>query len=349
MHITQTQAKLQHAITQVVDHKKIFGVSANVETGDGALTFTGSAGNLKPESQYFIASTTKLYVTALVMQLRKEGKLSLDDSISKHIDNQFLQNLLVFKGIDYTRQITIRHLLAHTSGLPDYFQQKKSSGKSLQDELTSGEDRSWTFEQVIEEVKKMKPTFKPGESGKALYSDTNYQILGRIIEIITGKKISAVLPERVFDPLGLKQTYLYENSQDTAPAALYFKERPLPIPLAMTSFGPDGGIVSTSGELMIFIKAFFKGVLFPTEYFGEMKRWNKIFFPLEYGVGVARFKLPRLFSPFKAMPELLGHSGLSGAFAFYSPEKDVYLTGTVNQINHPDISYRLMLQFLDAF
>lgn len=347
MDIVQTQANLQRTITKVVDNKKIFGVSAGVEKGDGLLTFIGSAGNLNPESQYFIASTTKLYMTVLAMRLRKEGKLSLDDHISKYIDNQVWQNLLVFKGIDYAREITVRHLLAHTSGLPDYFQQKKRSGKSLQDELTSGKDQPWTFEQVIDEVKEMRPTFKPGEQGKALYSDTNYQMLGRIIETITGKKISVVLMEYIFDPLGLKRTYLYENSKDTVPATIYFKENPLSIPLAMTSFGPDGGIVSTSGELMIFIKAFFRGELFPAEYFGEMKRWNKIFFPLEYGVGVARFKLPRLFSPFKAMPELLGHSGLSGAFAFYSPEKDVYLAGTVNQINHPDISYRLMLQLLN--
>jgi hypothetical protein len=80
-----------------------------------------------------------------------------------------------------------------------------------------------------------------------------------------------------------------------------------------------------------------------------MKQWNKIFFPLEYGIGLAKFKLPRIFSPFKPMPELLGHSGLSGAFAFYAPEKDVFLTGTVNQISNPDISYRLMLQLLNCF
>ena len=347
MDISQTQANLQRAITKVVDNKKIFGVSASAEKGDGSLAFIGSAGNLDNESQYFIASTTKLYITAITLRLREQGKLSFDDRISKYIDNQVLQNLLVFKGIDYTGEITVRQLLAHTSGLPDYFQQKKESGKSLQDELTSGKDQPWTFEQVIDEVKRMKPAFKPGKKGKALYSDTNYQILGKIIETITGKKISAALMEFIFEPLGLKRTYLYENSRDTAPATMYFKQNPLPIPLAMTSFGPDGGIVSTSGELMIFIKAFFKGQLFPIEYLNEMKRWNKIFFPLEYGVGVARFKLPRLFSPFKAMPELLGHSGLSGAFAFYSPEKDVYLAGTVNQINHPDISYRLMLQLLN--
>lgn len=346
MDISKTHVQLQRAITKVVDGKKIFGVSTHIESGDGSIAFIGSAGNLNSESQYFIASTTKLYITAIIMRLRQAGKLSLDDPISRYIDQQILQNLLVFHGVDCSSEITIRQLLAHTSGLPDYFQQKKASGKSLQDELTAGKDQSWTFEQVIDEVKRMKPTFKPGAPGKALYSDTNYQILGRIIEILTNKKISVVLQEFIFEPLGLKRTYLYENSQDTNPAMMYFKTNPLPIPLAMVSFGPDGGIVSTSSELMIFIKAFFRGELFPLEYFDEMKHWNKIFFPLEYGVGVARFKLPRLFSPLKPTPELLGHSGLSGAFAFYCPEKDVYLAGTVNQINSPETSFMLMMQIL---
>lgn len=347
MDIQQILVNLQQVLTKIVDRKRIFGVSASIENGDGSLAFIGSAGNLDKESQYFIASTTKLYISAITLRLREQGRLSLDDPISRYIDGQVLDKLLIFKGLDYSSQITIRQLLAHTSGLPDYFQQKKKSGKSLQDELTSGIDQYWSFEQVIDEVKKMKPQFKPGEKGKALYSDTNYQLLGRIIESITSKQTATILKEYIFEPLGLKRTYLYEKSKDTVPATMYFKQNPLPIPLAMTSFGPDGGIVSTSGELMIFIRAFFNGQLFPIEYFGEMKQWNKIFFPLEYGIGLARFKLPRVFSPFKALPELLGHSGLSGAFAFYSPEKDVFLTGTVNQINNPDLSYRLMLQLLN--
>ena len=347
MDIQQIQVNLQQVLTNTIGNKRILGVSASVEKGDGSLAFIGSSGNLDKESQYFIASTTKLYISAITLRLREQGKLSLDDPISKYVNGQMLHELLVFQGVDYSSQITIRQLLAHTSGLPDYFQQKKKSGKSLQDEITSGIDQHWDFEQVIDEVKKMKPQFKPGEKGKALYSDTNYQILGKIIETITGKRIPIILKEYIFDPLGLRRTYLYENSKDTVPETMYFKQNPLPIPLAMTSFGTDGGIVSTSGELMIFIKAFFKGHLFPIEYFGEMKQWNKIFFPLEYGVGVARFKLPRIFSPFKATPELLGHSGLSGAFAFYSPEKEVFLTGTVNQISNPDLSYKFMLQLLN--
>jgi CubicO group peptidase (beta-lactamase class C family) len=116
----------------------------------------------------------------------------------------------------------------------------------------------------------------------------------------------------------------------------------------MCSFGADGGIVSTAEESMIFIKAFFNGQLFPKEYINEMKIWNNIFFPLQYGVGLARFKLPRIFSAFKSYPELIGHSGLSGAFAFYCPAKEIYFTGTVNQISNPSISYKLMIKLLSA-
>lgn len=193
----------------------------------------------------------------------------------------------------------------------------------------------------------MKPAFRPGEKGKALYSDTNYQLLGRIAEVVTGKLFSKLLEESIFSPLGLSKTYLYQDSQDTRPVSLYYKDHPLHIPLAMTSFGADGGIVSTSDELMIFLKAFWGGKFFPVENFSHMKKWNRIFFPLEAGVGLTRFKLPRLFSPFKATPEFIGHSGLSGTVAFYVPEKDVYLTGTVNQISNPGRSFRLMLAIIN--
>ena len=69
-------------------------------------------------------------------------------------------------------------------------------------------------------------------------------------------------------------------------------------------------------------------------------------FPLEYGLGLMRFKLPRIISPGFKFIELLGHSGLSGAFAFYNPDREVYLTGTVNQINNPGQSFRLMLKVM---
>lgn len=344
--VPASRAALQSVLARVVDGRHVFGASASLETGDGAFRFDGCAGNLNATSRFFIASTTKLFVTALVMKLRHGGKLDLEDPLTKYFDRAVWQGLLVLRGAEYGGHITVRQLLSHTSGLPDYFGDPRADGPSLQRALMRGRDRPWLVEHVIDDVKYMKPRFRPGHPGKAHYSDTNYQLLGAIVETLMGQRLAAAIDAHICLPLGLRDTYLYEDPTDTAPADMYFKGQPLSIPLAMASVGADGGIVSTSPDLLAFVKAFFKGGLFPVAYLDEMKRWNRIFFPLEYGVGVARFKLPRLLDPFGAQPELIGHSGLSGAFAFCAPEKDVCLAGTVNQIHRPSTSFRLMLRML---
>jgi len=239
--------------------------------------------------------------------------------------------------------------MAHTSGLPDYFEEKMYTGKSLHQELSLGHDRSWDFQKVMNNVKKMKPKFKPGARKKALYSDTNYQLLGRIIEIITNKNISDAFHDLIFTPLNLKKTCLYQDITDETPIDIYFKKQLLHIPQAMASFGPDGGIVFTAHESMIFLKAFFNGKFFQKEVLDELKNWNNIFFPLKYGTGIIQFKLPRIFSLFKSYPEFIGHSGLSGAFEWYCPKKDLYLTGTVNQSSNPDLSFKLIIKIIDCF
>jgi CubicO group peptidase (beta-lactamase class C family) len=116
----------------------------------------------------------------------------------------------------------------------------------------------------------------------------------------------------------------------------------------MASFKADGGIVSTSSELMEFLVAFMEGDLFPVEYLAEMKTWNRIFYPLQYGVGVSRFKLGKFATMGKDIPELIGHSGLSGTVAFYSPEKNLFIVGTVNQIHKPSTSYKVLVKVLMA-
>ena len=111
----------------------------------------------------------------------------------------------------------------------------------------------------------------------------------------------------------------------------------------MTSFGPDGGLVSTSANMLIFIEAFFTGKLFPKEYINDLQEWNKIFFPMKSGIGIHLFKLPWFFNPTGAVPNFFGHSGLSGALAFYSPKENIFVVGTVNQVAYPDISFKIMI------
>lgn len=339
---TEKEKSLQAVLDKTVDNRKVFGTSFALKKDN--LIWQGTSGDLSRDQPYFIASTTKLFTTAIILKLRAEEKLSLDDKIGNYIDKSILSGLHIYKGIDYSQELTIKHLLSHTSGLPDYFQGKGTSGKSLENEITEGNDQFWTFEQTIERTKKMTPLFAPGTKGKANYSDANFQLLGKIIENITHKSYSENCKDFIIQPLGLTKTYLYQDSTDKTPKTLHYKNRELNIPKAMTSFGADGGIVSTSSDMLIFIEAFFTGKLFTSSYIVELQEWNKIFFPMKSGIGIHLFKLPWIFNPTGAVPYFIGHSGLSGALAYYSPKEKIFIVGTVNQVAHPDISFKTMIK-----
>jgi D-alanyl-D-alanine carboxypeptidase len=169
-------------------------------------------------------------------------------------------------------------------------------------------------------------------------------LLGKIIETITQKSFATNCAEYITQPLLLTNTYVYVHSADRKPKTLYYKSNLLEIPKAMCSFGPDGGIVSTSSDMLVFIEAFFSGKLFPIEYIQEIQQWNRIFFPMRSGIGIHLFKLPWFMNPGGAIPYFIGHSGLSGSLAFYSPEKNLFITGTVNQVAHPDLSFKTLVK-----
>jgi CubicO group peptidase (beta-lactamase class C family) len=335
---------LQRILEKSVDGKTIFGTAFALKRN--SFTWQSAAGNLSVHQPYFIASTTKLFTTALVLQLRAEGQLRLDDRVNTYIDSGLLRGLHVFKGRDYAPELTVHHLLAHTSGLPDYFQNKGANGKSLEAEIMAGYDQHWTFEQALERTRTMKPLFAPGTPGKAHYSDTNFQLLGKIIATITGLSFAENCVARIVRPLGLQHTYLYQDAQDTTPQPLFYKRNELHIPQAMTSFGADGGMVSTAPEMLAFIEAFFTGHLFPKEFLKGLEQWNPIFFPLRSGIGIHLFQLPWIMNPTGAVPAFIGHSGLSGALAFYCPREHIFVAGTVNQVAHPDASFRVMIRLI---
>ena len=339
--MSDKEKSLQKVLDEKVDNRKVFGTSFSIKKND--FVWHGNSGNFSANQSYFIASTTKLFTTAIILKLKADGNLNLDDKISDYLDDSILAGLHFFKGKEYSARITIKYLLAHTSGLPDYFQGKGASGKSLEDELVNGNDQSWTFEQAIERAKKIPSPFAPGTKNKALYSDTNFQLLGRIIETITDKSYSENYNDLIINPLELTKTYLYQDPADTTPMSPYYKRNKLRIPKAMTSFGPDGGIVSTSEDMLVFIEAFFTGKMFPSSYIDELQEWNKIFFPMRSGIGIQLLKLPWIFNPTGAVPYFIGHSGLSGALAYYSPKENIFVVGTVNQVAHPGISFRTMI------
>ncbi|WP_313432159.1 serine hydrolase domain-containing protein [Siminovitchia terrae] len=345
------QSLLNQAVKQMVKNKNNFGAVLCVEQGND-FSWINSAGNLKVNDQFFITSVTKLFVTAVILKLRAENRLHLDDKISIYLSNDIMDGIHVLNGVDYSNEITLQHLISNTSGIADYFFQKQANGKAGGSNLFKGQDEAWPLGKTLESIKQIKPQFKPEQ--KASYCGTNYQLLGRIIENITGMSIKDVFKSYIFDELNLSKTYVYENENDTKPVSLYYKSQSLHLPkfISCPSFTPEGGIVSTAQETMTFLKAFFNGRFFQKEEIESLKKWRLIFRPslFYYGIGLEKLWVPRIVSPFKPIGDILGFWGQSGAFAFYHPKRDLYFTGTVNQssgIGH-NSAFNAMIKIIKA-
>jgi D-alanyl-D-alanine carboxypeptidase len=331
-----SQELLNHVLNKMIANKKVFSVVLCVENSDRSFSWTGAAGNIQKDSRFFIASVTKLYITAVMMRLIEENRIQLGRKISEYLPDHLCKGLHVLRGIDYSDVITVSHLLSNTSGLPDYFFHKQSNGKTVASSLMEGNDEHWHLDRTIGLIKNLKPKFKPGAKGKASYSDTNYQLLGRIIENITGKKIGEVFDDYIFSELKLYNTYAYTDTNDNTPVPFYYKYKRLWLPNYIASVTAEGGIVSTAKEIMIFLKEFFNGRFFPKERIDELKHWNLILPPpglFYFGIGLEKLWTPRIFSLFKPIKEIIGFWGQTGSFAFYNSDTDLYFCGTTNQIN----------------
>ncbi len=361
MNTQQVGAKLQALVEEIVSKdglikNAVLGVAQEGSdfTWSGAAGFADAAGRtaMQPETPYYQASITKMYTASAIMMLQERGQLTLGDKIAKHLPGGVVDGIHRFKGTDYSRELTIRHLVSHTSGLADYSTDRPKGGKSLFDQLFTEGDRAFSLEDVVRLVREdLTPKFAPAARGRAHYSDTNYQLLGAIIEAVTGKPLHEAFEEFFFRPLGLTQTYLagYPRSGVRGePATIFHKERALSLDLAMKSVSAQGGMVSTVSDSLRFIRAFRRGELFARkETIDAMQQWNKIFFPFQYGYGLMRFKLPWLLSPFAPSPELIGHSGSTGSFLFYNKELNLYFAGTVNQNTRVRTPMAVMLKAAD--
>lgn len=329
--------KIQALIDAECAKANTHGVILRVSSGDGRLDFKGSAGVATSDTRFPIASITKMFTAALVMQLVDEARINLDQTVQSILTDVDLSGLHIVQGVDHGPTLTIRHLLHQTSGLADYYE------SDLAADLKGGRDRSYNLNDVLRMTKALPPQAAP-ESGKSYYSDTNYQLLGAVIEAATGQIYDQALQSRICEPLGLAQTGVLLGNDMGLP--VYHKDKRLNVPQILTSMTSDGGIISTMDEMLSFLRAFMDGRLFKPENAAQMRQWNKLFFPLQYGYGLMRVKLPRWMTLFRATPELIGHSGASGSFAFYAPEPDIYLIGTFNQTDAPRRPIGFMLRVL---
>ncbi len=323
--------QLQKLINNEIAKRHTYSVLLGVQSGDRKIDFQGAAGEASPASPYFVASIAKIFTTAVIMQLVDEEKLRLDDPIERHLSHLPLDGIHIYQGIDYSRQLKVYQLLHQTSGLPDYFD------GGLAEDFKKNQDRCYSVEDVLEMARNSTPFAAP-DSGKSYYSDTNFQLLGALIESITEQRLANVFKTRIFDPLGMTESYLFDSKnppRSKEPLTPYYKDTRLSIPLAITSERGTGGAVSTMTDSLLFLRAFFAGKLFNKAHFDRMMQWNSMFFPMHYGYGIWRYQLPRWMNLFRETPEFIGHAGIWGAMAFYNPKNDIYIVGTLNQLDKP--------------
>lgn len=292
------------------------------QSASGLMAGPGSAA-MTPDTPFEIASTTKAVTAATIMRLVEDGRLSLDNTLP--------QVLPAAEAKGFDPRITIRQLLSHTSGLQHYWEDGKldrDGNNAFLRAFLSNPDHFWTSGEILDQARAI-PAKKPGS--RFHYSDTNYVLLGRIIENTTGKPLHRVFREMIFNPLGMNSTWLtYRESRRGAPQSHRYEgdEDLTDVPRQSADWA-GGGLVSTAKDLEKFLRGLASGKLFKkADTLSQMKTYVPVGEEgISYGLGLYRVELDG------GKGEIWGHDGHGNSFAYYWPQKDITFTGTLNQVD----------------
>jgi D-alanyl-D-alanine carboxypeptidase len=295
-------ADLERIVTSTVgDDPAIRNVVLAVRRGRDGFAWSGAAGDagardrrsMTAETPIFIASVTKLFTATAVMRLIERGALKLDGRIAKYLPEDLIRGIDVYGGADHTPELTIRDLLSHRSGIPDYYDDKADDGKSLFELMQADPAQSYSVDDAIARARDhMKPKFAPRE--RTQYSDTNFQLLGKILERATGKPLHAIFAAEIFQPFGLEHTWLLgapgvDPARIAAAAAVYDGDRDITATRGNAVYWADGGVVSTADDMIRFLAALKEGRLIKPESLAMMHEGHAWRFPLQYGLGTMLF------------------------------------------------------------
>ncbi|RDC69695.1 class A beta-lactamase-related serine hydrolase [Rhodovulum sp. 12E13] len=366
--------RLNGMVTRLVGGLGVRHAILAVARSDGSPLWLGATGaadggctRMTADTPYFLASVTKLYIATGILRLMEQGRVSLDAGMAAYLPQELVHRLHVWRGKDQTGEITLRHLLGHAAGLPDYLVIRPPGGTSLFEAAAAGAVERWGIGEIADLVREHgRPDFPPrpfdGRRHTIRYSDTNFQFLIAVIEAVTGASLQAAFDDLIFRRLGLSHTFLPATpaaaSATPAPAAVWLGDRRLDtLTGAMASFND---LFGTAGDQLRFMAALVSGAAFDDPATARLMtaHWNPLAFslnprpvgpgwPMEYGLGTIRYRLPRLLTPLRPMPELVGHTGVTGSWLFHCPELGIITAGTVDQATAAATPYRLMPRLLD--
>lgn len=298
---------------------------------------------------FHTASIGKTFTATATALLAEEGKVAFDAPIDRYLPEEIIQGLHVLDGRDYSRDITIAHLLQHTSGLSDYFEGETIDGSpNFLERIFADTARFWEPVELIQFTKeKMRPKFPPGQGYH--YTDTEYILLGLIVERVGGMPLPAFFRKNFFEPLDLKRTAMHLRSlpiERTGPIAeLYLGDLEGSTMTSLSADWAGGGITATTSDLIRFQSALNAGEIISQNTLQGMQKWTPETKGMYYGFGLRKIAFRELF-PLLPKLEVVGHSGLTGSFMYYCPELDVYLAGTLNQTEEVRNSVVLMVKVL---
>jgi D-alanyl-D-alanine carboxypeptidase len=285
---------LQDRLLQLQSESGSPGVTAGVVVADGA-TYGLAAGmadtvlgvRMTAASRLLQGSVGKTYVAAVAMQLVHEGLLDLDAKVSRYLGDEEW-----FTRLPNHADVTVRHLMTHTSGIIRY----EFDDQFIED-LLAAPDKVWQPEEELAYLFDTEAPFAPGEGWE--YSDTNFIILGMIIERLTGSTYYAELDERILEPLELENT-VPSNSRSIPGLVQGYAgvENPFNLPDAVIVDGQfainpqfewtGGGIASTSEDLARWAMELYEGRAFDESMLGVMLEGvpARLGPDTQYGLGV---------------------------------------------------------------
>ncbi len=289
------QRQLHHATRAGVP-----GALLLVRDGDRALRLTSGYGDLRRRtpmaatSRFRIGSVTKSFVATVVLQLAQEGRLTLDDPVERWLPGQ----------VPTGGAMTVRQLLNHTSGVPEYAN-RTSASLALRNRR-----RRWAPRELVAYATARPPTFAPG-TGWA-YSNTGYILLGLTVEAVTGETLEREVERRILRPLSLRRTSFGEGSRIAGRHARGYtrvRGRLTDVTMLHPSLAwAAGGMVSTSGEIARFYRALLGGRLLRAEQLAAMRTTVALPGAPGAGYGLGLMQLP------VACGTLVGHNG--GIFGY---------------------------------
>ncbi len=304
-----------------------------------------------PTQPFHSASVGKLATAYVLIRLIERQLLSFDSAITRILDAKSLDNLFVFKGVDYRSKVTISHLLGHTSGINDYFEGITNDKKSILDQVIQEPNHFFTPEELVRyTASHQQAVGKPDD--KFLYSDTGYILLGLVVEKITKKPFFEVLKEEVFNPLGMKDTGLigYDPiAKQEHLASVIVNKQDIRLYKSLSIDFSGGGLFTTLEDLSKLVNGLTNRQFISQASFNKMATFHHHFKAgMYYGLGLMELRFEKFFFLLKGLPRFYGHLGVLGVHAWVDPKTGDTIIINVSDMGKMVASFNLLISLAMA-